>query len=162
VMVGQIPWQAHFGSMINWPITLDGCLSPARGKIDQYEFNCRDKASINAKLPFGSGNPYVVTVSPHKGHRNKGIQVTVQFNDHKVSGQFHRHAANKPKGIWIGSNRTNQGSDATKAWRQFVSHFGITVGKQGKTIPVYLDFYNNLLIVIRRRPSISGTPEGYA
>ena len=149
MMVGQIPRGAHFGRTINWPITLDGYLGPARGKIDQYEFNCRDKASINAKLPLGSGNPYVVTVSQHKGHRNKGIQVTVQFNHHKVLGQFHRHAENKPKGIWIGSNFTNQRLAATNAWRHFVSHFGIAVGKDDKTIPVYLDFYNNLLIIIR-------------
>ena len=151
--VGQNPQQAHFDHSINWPITLDGSLSPARGNLDQYEFSCRDKA----KLPL---DPYKETVSQDQRRRNKGLQVTVQFNHHIVLGQFHRHPENKPKGIWIYSDRSIRGPVATDEWNQLVSHFGIRVGANEKTIPVYLDFYYDRLIVIRLRLSAGAIPEG--
>lgn len=156
-MISQIPQQTHFGRTINWPVTFNGYLSPARGNLYQYEFNCRNKPSINAKLPLASGNPYVVTVSKVQGQRNKGIQVTVQFKHHTVLGQFHRHPPNKPKGIWIGSDFTNRRSLATLEWHNFISLFGITVGKDNRTIPVYLDFYSNRLIIIQLKELISTT-----
>lgn len=157
VMVGQNPQWAHFDRSINWPITLDGFLGPARQKKDQYEFSCRDKASVNAKLPL---DPYKATVSQDRGRRNKGLQVTVQFNHHTVLGQFHRHPKNKPKGIWIYSDRASRGPVATNQWNQFVSRFGIRVGVDEKTIPVYLDFHYNRLIAIRLRPLTGAIPEG--
>lgn len=134
-------------------MTLDGILDPARRKLDQYEFYCRYKAIINEKLPL---NPYRETVSKDRRKRNKGLQVTVQFNHHTVLGQFHRHPKNKRKGIWIYSDRSNQGPVATEQWNQFVSRFGIRVGVDEKTIPVYLDFYYDL-IVIRLRPTTAAT-----
>jgi hypothetical protein len=157
MMVSQTPQQPHSGITINWPVTLDGCLNPARGNINQYEFNCRDKNSIETKLPLIPGNLYVVTVSTVKGRRNKGVRVSCRFNQHTVLAQFHRHPKQGPKGIWIGSDFTNQRSVATQQWHKFVSLFGITVGKHSKTIPVYLDFHNDLLIVIRLRQPMSTT-----
>ena len=152
MMVGQTTQQPHSGITINWPVTLDGCLKAPRGKIDQYEFSCRDKKSIEAKLPL---NPYAVTVSSVKKMRNRGIGVTCKFNQHTVLAQFHRHPKERPKGIWIGSDYTNRGSKATQEWHGFVSLFGITVGKDDRTIPDYLDFYYNLLIVIRLQQPMS-------
>jgi len=158
VMVSQNPQQAHFDRSINWPITLDGSLGPARRKLDQYEFSCRDKASVNAKLPLNPGNPYVETASQVIGRRNKGLTVTCKFEHHTVLGQFHRHKGTE--GIWIFSDRSSQGPVATQQWNQFVSRFGIRVGSDEKTIPVYLDFHYDRLIVIRLRPSTGATPEG--
>jgi len=125
---------------IVWPVTLGGFLGPARGtKVNQYEFYCHDLRSINANLPLSPDNPYRLTVSPVSGQRNKGLQVTCKFRGHSVLGQFHRHK--ESEGIWIGSDYTNRGSGATGQWHEFVSHFGIKVGVENKTVAVYLDFY---------------------
>lgn len=148
MMLGKTRQQPHSGSTINWPITLNGFLGPARKtKLDQYEFYCHDKASITAELPLNPGNPYIETVSQVKGRRNKGLTLTLKFSYHTILGQFHRHRGNE--GIWIGSDYTNRGSDAKNEWHGFVSLFGITVGVDDKTIPVSLDFYNTPMIVIR-------------
>lgn len=137
------------------PVMLDGFLGPARRtKVNQYEFYCHDQISIGVKLPLTSGNPYRVTASPIPGQRNKGLQVTCKFKHYTVLGQFHRHTGRE--GIWLSSDFTNRRSDATEEWHKFVSHFGIKVNVQNKTIPVYLDFYNNPMdIVIRLKRATS-------
>lgn len=130
--------------MITWPVPINGILTPARGSVDQYEFQCRSYKAISSALPLVSGNPYTVTVSNISGKRNKGIPIKCEFNNHAETGQFHRG-----KRIWIGTNRTLGGNGATTAWHKFISHFGIVVGKTYKIIPVYLDFYPDLVVVIR-------------
>jgi hypothetical protein len=139
--------------MISWPVTLNGFLSPARGKLDQYEFWCRDRAAIAAALPLVTGNPYVETVSTIKGMRQRGIQITCKYADHTVRAQFHRKTGSK--GIWIGSNFTNEHDIALRAWRNFVAHFGVTVGMAHPAIPIQLEFHvqstfhPSLLVVVR-------------
>lgn len=131
--------------MVTWPVTIDGILTPAHGDPNQYEFQCRSYKAINSALPLASGNPYTVTVSSIPGKRNKGIPIECKFNNYDpVECQFHRRQR-----IWIGSNRTLGGWAATDYWRRFMIHFGIVVGVTKKTIPVYLDFYPNLSVVIR-------------
>jgi hypothetical protein len=129
--------------MTTWPITLEGYLHPAKGKIDQYEFGRCDSNAI-AKLPLP---PYEVTASSTLEQRNPGIQITCQFGANTVQGQFHRTEADK---MWIGTNRRSiEGPPATRRWHHFVSFFGIKVCVDDKEIPVYLDFYPDLRVVIR-------------
>jgi hypothetical protein len=130
--------------MISWPVTIDGILTPARKKLDQYEFQCRNRDAIQRVLPLVAGNPYAVTTSKLKGHRNKGIQITYKFGDNTVAGQFHRHER-----IWIDSNRTLQGPVATSNWHRFLSLFGITVGITNKIQGILLEFHQNKVVVIR-------------
>jgi hypothetical protein len=133
--------------MKNSFVTIEGVLKPARKKLNQYELQCLDVNSINSNLPLTPGNPYVVTVSRIVGRRNKGIPVTCEFNNNPpVIGQFHRG-----RRIWIGTNKTIAGISATNAWHQFMLLFKITVGLTDTEIPVYLDFYSNLQVVIRLR-----------
>jgi hypothetical protein len=127
-----------------WPVSIDGILTPARKKITQYEFQCRDYKIIANLLPLISSNPYKKTVSSVKNKRNTGIPITCIFNKNTVESQFHR--GNR---IWIGSNYTLAGISATKKWRKFISNFGIIVGKDNNIIPVVLDFYQDLKVVIR-------------
>ena len=142
----------HVGHGIKWPVILNGCLHPARGKTDQYEFCCHDKLTVDSKLPSIPGNPYQVTVSPTTDQRNKGIPVTCEFNKQTVKGQFHRFpTSRKDKRIWIGTNRRNGGPSATAEWHKFMSYFGITVGARNKKLPVYLELHPDPRIVIRLR-----------
>lgn len=135
------------GNVIGWPVTLEGFLGPARTtKLDQYEFYCHNRTAIINSLPV---NSYGVTASPIAGQRKKCRQITCKFNNHTVLGQFHRKVGSKS--IWIGSNYTIQGHAATMNWHNFLPFFGITVGKSNKIVPVYLDFYSTLLVVIRLR-----------
>jgi len=135
--------------MINWPVIIEGFLSPARGKLDQYEFWCRDRAAINSKLPLVPGNPYVLTASDNPMGRNKGIEITCKFNNHRVLGQFHRKV--NSNGIWLGTNRTNEGPVATSYWHKFISLFGVRAGKDYIKLPVSLEFYPEKIVIIRLR-----------
>jgi hypothetical protein len=133
--------------LITWPVTLDGVLGPAWGKVNQYEFHIDNPSYVNTKLPLIPGNPYVVTSSTIKNKRNKGIKATCNFGPYTVIGQYHRTSEG---GIWLGSNRTKGGAVATKQWHTFVGHFGVKVGCNNMTIPVHLDFYPTLQVCIRK------------
>jgi len=124
--------------------TLEGTLQPASGKIDQYEFDIPSVSYVNTKLPLVPGNPYTETASKTKGRKCKGKAVTCKFQNYAVTGQFHRSSK---VGIWIGSNRTNDGKGATQNWHTFMTYFGIIVGVSDLTIPVYLDFYPHLVVI---------------
>lgn len=102
---------------ILWPVTVEGVLHPAQGKINQYEFYIK-KTIIATKLPL---TPYKPTASTIKGLRNKGIQVICKFRSfNSVECQFHRSSK---VGVWIGSDFTNRGHVARQEWITFVSHF---------------------------------------
>jgi hypothetical protein len=134
--------------MNGWPVTVEACLKPARAKLDQYEFVSRDRVGIH-NLPL---HPYAVTVSLVRGRRSFGITIKCVFGAYAVDGQFHRRPGDRS--IWLGSNfSTARGHDqnATIRWRAFVSRFGVNVGVDDKEIPVYLDFYEDLRVVIRLR-----------
>ena len=135
--------------MSTWPVTICGELSPAFGtKIDQYEFR-----RLNPKS-FVPLSPYSNTWTKYE--RSPGITITCQFQSYHELGQFHRKRENgKDVKIWIGSNRRgNPNPDVqTKNWHSFISRFGIKVGISNTSVPVYLDFYEDLKVIIRLKPS---------
>jgi hypothetical protein len=137
---------------MQWPAQLDAFLSPARGKLDQYELWSRDRDAINRALPLISDNPYVITSSPIPWYRNKGMQVVCSFNKKTVIAQFHRKLDSK--GIWIGSNYTIEGKAAALQWSSFLINFGVQFNNLNLRIPIILEFHKNLKIFIR----LNGSP----
>lgn len=126
--------------MTTWPITIKGEIYPARGSLTQWEIGHCDKSKIH-ELPQ---NPYGETV----GKLPEGTQIECQCkNTIPVMGRFHRHP--NDKGIWISTNRFEEGPSATDKWYDYLSSFGIIKGKYHGKIPVYLDFYPNLKVEIR-------------
>jgi len=125
-----------------WPITIKGEIYPGHGIPTQWAIGQRDKSEIG-QLPL---NPYDETC----GTRNQpksGIPITCKYKNVSVVGQFHRKPKNKD--IWIYTNRSNDGTPATDEWYKFLSSFEITKGSPHEDIQVYLDFYPNLVVVIR-------------
>ncbi len=125
-----------------WPITIKGEICPAHGSLTQWEIGHGSRRSV-AQLPL---NPYGVTTGTPV-LRKVGLPITCTYNSHSVTGQFHRYSDNK--GICIYTNRSVDGPSATDKWYSFLSLFGIEKGKSHENIPVYLDFYSDLVVVIR-------------
>ena len=116
--------------MNRWPITIEGHIYPSRGKIQQWEIGSRDSYAIS-QLPL---NPYNITVGT-----GKGIPITCKYRSDSLVGQFHRKVNNK--GIWIYTNNSNAGPNATYRWYNFLSKFGIFKGQSHKEIPICMVFY---------------------
>ena len=143
--------------VILWPVDLEAFLSPARGKLNQYEFWSRNTAEINKSLPLVPNNPYIETGSKIQKQRNRGIQITCSFNSATVLAQFHRKL--NSRGIWIGSNYTIQGKIAVIKWKSFLTNFKVIVGRDNIMIPVVLKFYPDLKVDIHLRGKVVANPQ---
>jgi hypothetical protein len=73
-----------------------------------------------------------------------------------VPAQFHRKL--NSQGIWIGSNYTIQGKIAVTKWKSFLLNFKVIVGRSNIMLPVILEFYTDLRVVIRLRGQVIANP----
>ncbi len=130
---------------ITWPVTLPGVLGMGQVGPSQREFKIEDTKTIQQLLPSGNpNNPYDVTASSDKTMRNPGLQRKCLYGNQSVVGQYHRSSK---VGIWIGSDLNHGGEPATTAWKNFMKHFGITVGISTGKIPVLIDFYLDIIVI---------------
>jgi len=131
--------------LITWPVTLDGMLGMGQGGVNQREFQITKLNKIKACLPADNpNNPYCITASNIKGRKNPGRTVKCWYNNNNVDGQYHRSVK---VGIWIGADFSHGRKAASHAWKNFIKHFGITVGMSTARIPVYIDFYLDRIVI---------------
>ena len=134
-----------------WPITIEGCIHQVRKDPKRWEIGHCNK-SIIPQLPIAT---YYETVGTSEGYLGipQGIQIICE-NKHlpsqSVKSLFHRFRYNE--GIWIASlfRKTHDPAEVNN-WYNFLSAFGAHRDHLQDDIPVYLDFYSDLKVIIRLR-----------
>ena len=144
-----------------WPITIEGCIHQVRKHPKRWEIGHCNKSQI-LELPL---DIYYETVGTKDGYLGipQGIQIRCEDNNlppQSVNSLFHRYRNNK--GIWIASlfRKTHDPVEVYN-WYNFLSSFGAQQGHLQDDIPVYLEFYADLKVIIRLRTGNSSQVKCY-